>query len=60
MICEGNKSARIARSSCDQDTKPTWEQKLDIPKTILRPTVSGSQTRRIFFPMSMTCRERSS
>jgi hypothetical protein len=25
-----------------------------------RPPASGSQTRRIFFPMSMTCRERSS
>jgi len=24
MTCEGNKSARIARCSCDQNTKPTW------------------------------------
>ena len=34
------------------------QRKGNIPKVILRaPTASGSQTRRIFFPMSMTCRE---
>ena len=34
-------------------------RKADIPKTILRaPAASGSQTRRIFFPASMTCEER--